>query len=88
MRQLTIADRCTPTPLSIGHAGYCIGSWWCGGVSCITGVGPCGLIGCTRATALAICRSSRWTTTGDGCWGRVDVFNDFGSSCVHANVLY
>ncbi len=64
-KQLTIASRCPPIPLSIGHAGSTVVSLQ--GVPLATGVGHCGFKGCTRATSLTICRSIRGWTTGGAC---------------------
>ena len=64
-KQLTIASRCPPTPLSIGHAGTSVGSLQ--GVPLVTGVDHCGSNGCTRATSLTICRSIGSGTTADTC---------------------
>ncbi len=38
-KQLTIASRCPPTPLSVGHASYSAGSF--PGVPSVTAVGHC-----------------------------------------------
>ena len=63
--QLTITDRSTPTPLSIGHAGVSTTSSY--GVPIVTAVGHCRSKRCTRDTVSAICRSSWGITTVDSC---------------------
>ena len=62
-RLLTL--RCTPTPLSIGHAGYCGLSLQ--SIACITSVGHCSSNICTRATAATISWLSRRGVTSDTC---------------------
>lgn len=62
---LTSAMRCTPAPLSIGRACSDTGSFTV--VAWNTPVGYCRPKCCAWATALTICRSSRGSTTADGC---------------------
>ena len=61
--QLTIASRCPPTPMTIGHAGTIFVSLQ--SVPRVTGVGHCGFKGCTRDTSMTICRSIGGRTTAD-----------------------
>ena len=63
-KQLTIACRSLPNPLSIGHAGMFVVSLR--SVPCVTGVGHCGSKCCTRVDSLTIWRSIGGRTTADG----------------------
>ena len=79
--QRTIASWCPPTPMSIGHAGTSAVSLQ--GVPSVTGVGHCGLKGCTRATLLTIFRSIRGRTTADCC--REDTGTTFFLTIMQSN---
>ena len=61
--QHTTANWCSPTPLSISHAGSSPGSSQV--VPSVTGVGHCGFKSCTRDTSLTISRCFGGRTTAD-----------------------
>ena len=82
-KQLTTASRCPPTPLSVGHAGYCVPSLH--GVPWVTPVGHCGPKGSTGASFLSICRGTGDTTTADS-W-REDTITTFFVARMQAHAM-